>query len=79
MKLSPSMEENGRAIFVWQENGNVVVEGDGDLQVFDVMGRQTGTTHVDGTTTFSRGDLGMSHSGVYVLRLNGNSQKIVVK
>lgn len=79
VKLSPSMEENGRAIFVWQENGNVVIEGDGDLQVFDVMGRQTGTTHVDGTTTFSRGDLGMSHSGVYVLRLNGNSQKIVVK
>ncbi len=79
VKLSPSTEENGRAIFVWQENGNVVVEGDGDLQVFDVMGRQTGTTHVDGTTTFSRGDLGMSHSGVYVLRLNGNSQKIVVK
>lgn len=79
VKLSPSMEENGRAIFVWQENGNVVVEGDGDLQVFDVMGRQLGTTHVDGTTTFSRGDLGMSHSGVYVLRLNGNSQKIVVK
>ncbi len=79
VKLSPSTEENGRAIFVWQENGNVVVEGDGDLQVFDVMGRQLGTTHVDGTTTFSRGDLGMSHSGVYVLRLNGNSQKIVVK
>lgn len=79
VKLSPSTEENGRAIFVWQENGNVVVEGTGELQVFDVMGRQTGTTHVDGTTTFSRGDLGMSHSGVYVLRLNGNSQKIVVK
>lgn len=65
--------------FVHVSGNSVIVDGEGDLQVFDVMGRQMGTMHVDGSTTLDRNALGMVHAGVYVLRLNGNSQKIVVK
>ena len=76
VKLTPT---DDLTRFVWQDGGRVVVNGTGELQVFDVMGRQLGATHVEGTTTLDRHELGMVHSGVYVMRLNGNSQKIVVK
>ena len=79
VKLAPSLDEEGNVIFVRVSDGKVIVEGSGELQVFDVMGRLLTATSVDGTTTFDRHQLGMSHSGVYVLRLGGNSQKIVVK
>lgn len=79
VKLSPSMDEEGNGTFVRVSGNSVVVDGDGMLQVFDVMGRQLGTAQVDGTTTFSRSELGLNHSGVYMMRLNGESQKIVVK
>ncbi len=80
VKLTPDANEGSSTTrFAIFDGNSLVINGEGTLEVYDVMGRQTGTTHVDGTTTFSRGDLGMSHSGVYVLRLNGNSQKIVIK
>jgi hypothetical protein len=76
VKLKPEGDENS---FVRVSDSRLVIDGTGLLQVYDVMGRQLGTAQVDGTTTLDRRSLGIVGAGVYVLRLNGNSQKIVVK
>ncbi len=68
--------DNGAFAFI--SNGNIIVDGEGTLQVIDVMGRIVISR--DGACTVSTN--GMA-PGVYVLRLiNGNdvkTQKIVVR
>ncbi len=75
--LSPSMEENDNARFAYWEGHNVVVEGDGELQVFDVMGRELFRREV--STELRILDSQFPGTGVYVMRLNGKSQKVVIK
>ena len=64
--------------FAFISNGNIIVNGEGTLQVIDVTGRVVVCT--DGACTVSTS--GMT-AGVYVLRLiNGNeikTQKIIIK
>lgn len=67
----------GDDIFAYQNGGNVIVRGEGELQVFDVMGRFVMSRKVSGEEAFS-----MPASGVYIFRLLGEklrTQKIVVK
>ena len=63
-------------IFAYQNGNDILINGDGDLQVFDVMGRLVIRKHVDGVETFPETSL---HNGVYIFRLNEKTQKIVVK
>ncbi len=63
------------SIFAYQEGNDIIVSGEGELQVFDVMGRMVMTQHINGVQTVEK----PSTTGVYILRLNGMSQKIVVK
>ena len=79
VRLMPGMDENGNVTFVRLDGSRLIVDGEGELQVFDVMGRQLGSAQVSGTTTLDRSSLGIVSTGVYVMRLDGNSQKIVVK
>lgn len=79
VRLMPGMDENGNVTFVRIDGSRLIVDGEGELQVFDVMGRQLGSAQVSGTTTLDRSSLGIVNAGVYVMRLDGNSQKIVVK
>lgn len=74
--LRPTADANS---FVRVSDTRLIVDGEGELQVFDVMGRQLGSAQVSGTTTLDRSSLGIVSAGVYVMRLDGNSQKIVVK
>jgi hypothetical protein len=74
--LRPTADANS---FVRVSDSRLIVDGEGELQVFDVMGRQLGSAQVSGTTTLDRSSLGIVSAGVYVMRLDGNSQKIVVK
>jgi hypothetical protein len=76
VKLKPDGDET---TFVRVSGNLIIVDGEGELQVYDVMGRQLGSAQVNGTTTLDRSSLGIVSAGVYVLRLNGESQKIVVK
>ena len=62
-------------IFAYQSGDDLVVEGEGELQVFDVMGRLVVKQHISGVQTIRK----PSQTGVYILRLNEVSQKIVVK
>lgn len=79
VRLRPASEGD---IFAYQNGNNIVVNGKGELQVFDITGRQLSTVPLDGSLTADRATLGITHSGVYLLRLLGNNmktQKIVVK
>lgn len=54
----------------------IIVTGEGELQVFDVMGRLIAKQYVNGVGTHRVCPL---QTGVYIFRLNGKTQKIVVK
>lgn len=66
-------EENG--IFAYQNGDDIIVDGDGELQVFDVMGRMIANQRINGVETIAKPEL----TGVYILKMNEKTQKIVVK
>ncbi len=68
--------ENSSDIFAYQNGTDIIVEGEGELQVFDIMGRHIMNTNVNGTKIISTSTL---NRGVYVMKLNGKVQKIIVK
>ncbi|MBR6437582.1 MAG: InlB B-repeat-containing protein [Bacteroidales bacterium] len=61
--------------FAWQNGSDIIVNGEGELQIFDVMGRRVSTVRVSGETTITA----PSMHGVYIFKLNDKTQKIVVK
>jgi len=61
-------------IFAYQSGSDVIVNGEGELQIFDLMGRKVMTQTVNGVQTVN-----VPAQGVYIFRLNGKVQKIVVK
>ena len=68
--------------FAYQNGNSIVVNGEGELQVFDVAGRRLSSLHLDGSRTCDRDALGIQHSGVYLLRLIGKehkTQKLIVR
>ena len=62
-------------VFAYQSGNDIIVSGEGELQVFDVMGRMVKTQHINGVQTVEKPE----QTGVYIFKLNGKSQKIVVK
>jgi hypothetical protein len=69
------------ATFAFQMNDELVVNGEGQLQMFDLTGRQVISTNTSGTQ--SRVMLPNIGAGMYVLRMNGKNgiktQKIVIR
>ena len=67
--------------FAFISNGNIIVNGEGTLQVFDVLGHQLITKQL--STLNSKLSTLNYKSGVYVLRLingeNVRTQKIVIE
>lgn len=61
--------------FVYQSGNEIIVSGEGELQVFDVMGRMVAKQYVNGVEMIAK----PSVTGVYIFRLNEKTQKIVVK
>ncbi|MBR4136923.1 MAG: T9SS type A sorting domain-containing protein, partial [Bacteroidales bacterium] len=61
-------------IFAYQNGSDIVVNGNGELQVFDVMGRLIATQHINGVETVN-----VNANGVYIFKLNEKTQKIVVR
>ena len=68
-------EDSENSIFAYQSGNNIIVNGEGELQVFDVMGRLVSKQQINGVEMVRK----PSQSGVYIFRLNGKSQKIVIK
>ncbi|MDY6437445.1 MAG: T9SS type A sorting domain-containing protein [Bacteroidales bacterium] len=61
--------------FAYQNGNDIIVTGEGELQVFDIMGRMVMTQHVNGVQTVEKPSL----YGVYIFKLNEKTQKIVVR
>lgn len=59
--------------FAFQNGSDIIVNGEGELQIFDVMGRMVKSTVINGVETIAM------PQGVYIFRLNENIQKIVVR
>ncbi len=78
VKLTPDANEgSSTSRFAIFDGNSLIVNGEGTLEVYDVMGRRLMSAEVTGSEYRIPGsDL---HTGVYVLRMNGNSQKIVIK
>ena len=68
-------ESSDNSTFAYQNGNDIVVCGDGELQVFDVMGRLVAQKHVSGVESIAT----PMTTGVYILRLNENTQKIIIK
>ena len=73
-----TVEAGNGSDFAYMSDGNVIVSGEGTLQVVDMTGRIVSTSQVNGMTSVN-----MNAAGVYVLQLTNGSdvktQKIVVK
>lgn len=61
-------------LFAYQNNNDIIVNGEGELQVFDVTGRMVATQHVNGVQTVN-----VPSQGVFIFKLNEKTQKIVVR
>ena len=64
---------NDNEIFAFQNGSDIIVNGEGELQIFDVMGRMVKNTTINGVEAIAM------PQGVYIFRLNENIQKIVVR
>ncbi len=62
-------------VFAYQSGDEIIVSGEGELQVFDMMGRMISTRRVTGVETVEK----PSQTGVYIFKLNEKTQKIVVR
>ena len=70
-------ETAANSVFAYQSGNDIIVNGNGELQVFDIMGRMVMNTTVNGTTTVN-----LPSNAVYIFRMVGetvNTQKIVVR
>ena len=73
----PDYGEGNNDIFAFQNGSDILVSGQGELQIFDVTGRMVKNTIINGAETIN-----VQTQGVYILRLVGNdvkTQKIVVR
>ena len=77
--FDPSVSPGNSDVFAYQNGDDIIVNGNGVLQVYDVMGRMLATQRVTGVETVSK----PSQDGIYIYRLiNGNdvqTQKIVIR
>ncbi len=63
-------------VFAYQSGSDIIVTGEGELQVFDMMGRMIYTRYLNGVGTHR---VCPSQYGVYILKLNEKTQKIVIQ
>lgn len=72
-------ETSANGTFIYQNGDELIVSGNGTLQVFDIMGRFVGSYEVNGIERISAAQFS---NNVYVFRMIGetvNTQKIVVR
>ena len=74
VRLNYTSGNTNNDIFAYQSESDIVVYGEGELQVFDVMGRMVKTQRINGVETVN-----VNATGVYIFKLNEKTQKIVVR
>ena len=79
IKLSPEADEDVRAPrFARWDGDRLVITGTGTLEAYDVMGRKLFAVEVSPFTSHLSPST-FPGTGVYILRLGGQSQKIVIR
>ena len=73
--FSPSTG-SGADIFAYQSGNDIIITGEGELRVFDVMGRMIATQYINGVGTWRAASV---QTSVYILKLNEKTQKILIK
>lgn len=76
LRLEYTGTDTESEMFAYQSGSDIIVSGEGELQVFDVTGRMVMTQHINGVQTCHGASL---KTGVYIFRLNEKTQKIVVR
>ena len=77
--LSPTSAQEAQSThFAYQEGDRLIITGSGTLEAYDVMGRKLFTQEIS-TFNVQLSTSAFPGAGVYVLRLAGQSQKIVIK
>ncbi len=61
--------------FAYQSGDEIIVSGNGELKVYDVLGRMVMNQRINGVQRVSK----PSQKGVYILQLGGMTQKIVIR
>ena len=77
LAYKPDYSNEGNEVFIYQNGDEILVSGEGELQVFDATGRLVRNMSINGAKS-----LNISTQGVYIFRLVGNevkTQKIVVR
>ena len=77
LAYKPNYGNDNESVFAYQSGSEIFVSGEGELQVFDVLGRFVMSERINGVKTVS-----VPAQGVYVFRLVGENvktQKIVVR
>ena len=68
-------ENSESSDFAYQNGTDIIVNGNGELQIFDVMGRLVSQQYVNGIEIIAK----PSQTGFYIFKLEGKTQKIVIK
>ena len=76
VRFSNNSDDVENDTFAWQNGSDIIVNGEGNLQIFDMMGRMVMTRYINGVETYGRTSL---QTGVYIIKLNEKTQKIVVR
>ena len=79
LEYQPDYSDGNSDVFAYQDGSDIVVSGNGELQLFDVTGRLVAKRYINGAELISTSTL---QTGVYILRLVGTevkSQKMVVR
>lgn len=77
LAYKPDYSNENNEVFVYQNGDEILVSGEGELQVFDATGRLVRNMSINGAKS-----LNISTKGVFIFRLVGNdvkTQKIVVR
>ena len=77
LRFSAAGYDSVNEIFAYQNGSDIIVNGEGTLEVYDMMGRFLGTYEIHGVETIQALPM-----GVYIFRMVGDNvrtQKIVVK
>lgn len=74
VRLNYNASPTDSETFAYQSGNGIIVNGEGELQIFDVTGRKVMTTTINGVQTVN----GLNN-GLYIFKLNEKTQKIVVR
>ena len=78
VKLMSNVQGTHSAHFAYLDGDKLVIDGEGTLEAYDVLGRQLFNFEIR-NTKFEIQNSQFPGTGVYVLRLGGQTQKIVIR